>query len=175
MRREIVTSTAQVTNPEDEAEIYLLNKNKFLEEARSHFGVGKRNVYFYSSFEGITQVAVEFANEQSLPVVRLTYIVAAARTCCDEADQFNSSVLEELLSRYRGNSLVIKDNDLTSPRKDYIDVVGAAINHTFEHYKKRGGQVLIFSPKEPTGLLELTLNRPRDMILVQFCPYRTSE
>lgn len=159
--------------PTDEAEVYQLNKSRFLEEVKSY--VGKGSAYFYSSFEGTTQVAVEFANEQRLPVVKLTNIVAAARTDCDEADQFNRSALEDFLNRYRGNSLVIKENYATSQRRDYVEVVGAAINQTFEHYKQREGQVFIFSSQKPTKLMDLLVNRPRDMTLVHFCPYKTAD
>ena len=175
MRREIVTCPALVTDPVDETEIYVHNKDRFLEEVRLHLGADKGNVYFYSPFEGITQVAVEFASANGFPVTKLTGIVAAARTGCSEADQYSPYALEEFLNRYKGSSIAIKENYATARRRDYVEVVGAALNYTFRHYKKRGGQVFIFGPLEPTELLEGICNKPEPMSLVHFVPYRTSD
>ena len=162
----------------DETVVYEQNKRKFLDLVRCQ--VGKGDSYFYSSLEGTTEVAAEIAPELGAAMVKLSNIVAAARTGYSgededavvlEADQLNPSALEAFLNRYEGKNLVIKDNYPISQRKDYIDLVAATLSRTLDHYEQKDGQVFIFGKEEPKQLEEAFVTNRPNLTLVKFCPY----
>ena len=183
MDKEIIECKFDSTEPIDEASVYNANKDQFLDTARSYIGQG--HVYFCSSFEGTTQVAVEFATQQQgIPVVKLTNIVGIAKTGSPgengeiaelEADQYNVSALEEFLNRYEGKNLVIKDNYAASERRDTVDLVIATLGYTFANYSNRGGDVFIFGQSELQQDQIGGSSYLRKLKLVEFVPYTTSD
>jgi len=183
MDKEIVKCEFNATEPINETEVYDANKDQFLDLVKSYLGQG--HVYFCSSFEGTTQVAVEFATQQQgIPVVKLTNIVGIARTGSPgengeiaelEADQYNVSALEEFLNRYEGKNLVIKDNYAASERRDTVDLVIATLGYTFANYSNRGGDVFIFGQSELQQDQIGGSSYLRKLKLVEFVPYTTSD
>jgi hypothetical protein len=181
----MVKTTQAICHPgssvdKGEAAIYNVNKDQFLNTVQSYFDKG--STYFFSSFEGRTQVTVEFASNRDLPMIKLSNVVAAARipyvgkdeqTIELEDDQLNMASLEDFLNRYEGNSLIVKDNYTTTKRTDSEDIVANTIRQIINHYEGMEGKVFLFGQNEPSTDTKLLFSRS-GRSLVEFVQYETT-